>query len=145
MRRKVWLSPGWGRFWLNQSRAKLIRLPHQHGGWERTGERGLGGGSVMRSQPPYPHLAIAPLCISRFPKNVQVCKPAALSPWQRSVPTMEMWHVVGLVLNVVVSPLWILGQAVGFQISASHWWHSSLSQKHHLCSLKHRIWTKIKA
>lgn len=26
----------------------------------------------MRSQPPYPHLAIAPLCISRFPEKVPV-------------------------------------------------------------------------
>lgn len=60
----------WMFLWLNQSRAKLIRLLHQHVGWKRDRGRGLGGDSVMRSQPPYPHLCGAPFYIFRFPENV---------------------------------------------------------------------------
>ncbi len=60
----------WMFLWLNQSRAKLIRLLHQHVGRKRDRGRGLGGVSVMRSQPPYPHLCNAPFYIFRFPENV---------------------------------------------------------------------------
>lgn len=58
--------------WLNQSRAKLIRLLHQHVRWKRDRGRGLGGASVMRSQPPCPLLCNAPFYIFRFPENVHV-------------------------------------------------------------------------
>lgn len=53
---------------LNQSRAKLISLLHQHVGWKRDRGRGLGGYSVMRSQPL--HLCNAPIYIFRFPEHV---------------------------------------------------------------------------
>lgn len=54
---------------LTQSRAKLIRLLHQHVRWKRDRRRGLGGYTVMRSWP----LCSAPFYIFRFPENVCVC------------------------------------------------------------------------